>query len=142
MTAIMLSILGFLLAAAAAFMAFSYGGTAFDATIDESASSALISNGSAVVSAANLHYSEKGFFPSDLNDVTLRGIFLPTRPKIDGLGSSQMIQNDRYEVSGVHPNVCYDVNTALAQESDLTTSGARPGYMGCNVTDNVFYANF
>lgn len=142
MTTIMLTVLGFLLAAGAAFMALSYGGSAFDRSYDQSSAASLISNGSSVSAAANMHMTQRGFFPATLSDVTLKGIYLPTEPTITGIGSSHAIVEERYEVSGIDHRICYEINSELGQNGDVVTAGSRPGQMGCNSTDRVFYAAF
>lgn len=142
MTNIMLAVLGFVLAASAAFMTISYSGTAVDRAQDQTAAATLISNGSSVVGAANMHFSQQGFYPSSLSDVTLRGIYLPSDPSIDGIGSSQAIVDERYEVTGIEPRVCYEVNSSVTLTGDVVTAGSRPGLVGCNSTDLVFYASF
>ncbi len=142
MTTIILTVLGFLLAAGAAFMAFSYGGSAFDQSYDQSASASLVATGSSVAAGAHMYLTQEGSFPADLDELTFSGGYLPAEPTITGMGTAQAIVAERYEIAGIDSRVCYEVNSSVDQNGDVVTAGSRPGQLGCNTKDRVFYVNF
>ena len=87
MTNILLTIIGILLAAAAALMGLFYGGDAFSTGRSKSDVAALSGAGTTMASSALMYENEKNRAPSSVEDLVPE--FMPDVPALRGIGVPQ-----------------------------------------------------
>ncbi|MFZ3481740.1 hypothetical protein [Sphingomonas sp. 3-13AW] len=144
MTTIILTILGILLAAAAALMVIFYGGDAFNAGSIGAQANTLQNAGTNVISAVQLQRAETGTANSGDLDGLVTGKFLAEAPSVEGIGllskdiSSGVFTIALDPVGDANADaVCARVNKNLKRDASI----GKDGKMGCDTTDNVFFAN-
>jgi len=144
MTTIILTIIGILLAAAAALMVIFYGGDAFNAGSIGAQANTLQNAGTNVISAVQLARAESGVtFSGSVADL-VAGSYLKEAPSVEGIGTDKGIAGGTvYTVSLAAKGdknadaVCARVNKNLKRAAVT----GKDGKMGCDTTDNVFFAN-
>ena len=122
MTTIILSILGILLAAAAALMIVFYGGEAFTEGSVSAHSNTLENAGANVLSASMMYRLENGTLPTSLSQLVSGGRYLQEEPDLMGIGSSSYIAGGYFDVIDVSREVCLKVVENLAAEGGPTPS--------------------
>lgn len=136
MTTIILTIIGILLAAAAALMVIFYGGDAFNSGSVGARANTLQNAGTNVISAVTLFKAEGAATPGTVS--ALSPNYLKEEPALDGIGTQvDAITGGLYTVTGVEDEVCARVNKNLGLAENATGKASK---MGCDTTDNVFYA--
>lgn len=147
MTTIILSVLGILLAAAAALMVVFYGGNAFNDGSVGAAANTLQNAGNNVSSGAAMYRMTTGGLPANLAALTANGgEYLSEEPSIEGVGTNATITaagaNSYYDVTGVTQEVCAKVNenmdNAFDADSDTVPTARGTGKMGCYGSGTAF----
>lgn len=146
MTTIILTIIGILLAAAAALMVIFYGGDAFNAGSVGAKANTLQNAGTNVISAVQLYRAEGATFPTAISTIGTQ--YLREEPALDGVGviADAFVDGDtvtaglqpQLQVTDVDADVCARVNKNLGRPEAST---GKAGKMGCDTTDDVFFAN-
>jgi hypothetical protein len=148
MTTIILTIIGILLAAAAALMVIFYGGNAFNSGSIGAAANTVQNAGTNVISAVQMYKAEHVSNPADgaLAGSVLIGDYLKEAPALTGLGTDNGLASDAqgnqsYTVALTGTDaerICERVNTNLKRDAKSVGKTAK---MGCDTTDQVFFAN-
>lgn len=123
MTTIILSILGIILAAAAATMVVFYGGNAFgDSSIDATANS-IQNAGQNVIAASSMYKFDTGELPSEVEDLAVDGKYLTEVPSVEGFARNYDIEiasrhNRNYLIFPIDDEVCLKINQNLGLNSE------------------------
>ena len=161
MTTIILTMIGILLAAAAALMAIFYGGEAFNSGTIGAEANQIQNAGANVAAALQMYKAEQASAPRGLNQLTQTGSDRPNGAYLDELpalpeGSTQSLvplsaTTRMYYVFGVRRSVCDRINSnlgngiRLSHEDEFeaaTAARIAPQKMGCMPTaeTGVFFA--
>lgn len=144
MTTIILTIIGILLAAAAALMVIFYGGDAFNSGSIGAEANTYQNAGTNVIAGAQIARADS----IPVNTALLTNTkYLKEAPALPN-GATGTVVGNAYEVPVGGANVaavCARINENLKLNATTVTAlgaaAARPGKMGCNTADSVFYAN-
>lgn len=147
MTTIVLTIIGILLAAAAAMMTVFYGSQAFSGGSANAGAVTLENAASNVTTAFRTYVVAQRERPATISQMV--PVYLSQVPN---LGAAGAFSDDITAVSGANagsfmhvsnlsPSVCAQVNENTGNSVAATASaGEMPGRIGCNENDLVFYA--
>lgn len=147
MTTIILTLIGILLAAAAALMTVFYGSQAFSSSNANAGAVTLVNAAENVSTAFRIFFVARHERPATISE--MMPVYLAQVPN---LGATGVLSDNITSSSGAYPgsfmratnvtsSVCEKVNENTGNNSAATAlAGEMPGRVGCNVNDLVFYA--